>query len=138
MYSVPITTDHLAYTPDISQFRTICHCYKPIFKTTCRIRALSPGKMGVFLLQGTTISICFILQEKLTKNVIRSKSVKTLLKITHMASRKSYLIIIGPNSHKTLTKSEIMSSWSQFKHCSKSLTRPQGIWLLCALIRMKS
>ena len=38
------------------------------------------------------------------------KSVQTLLKITHLASRKSYLVIICPNSYEKLTKSEIKSS----------------------------
>ena len=31
----------------------------------------------------------------------------TLLKITHAASKKSYLIINDPSSHKNLTKNEI-------------------------------
>ena len=47
-----------------------------------------------------------------------SKSVQTLLKITHLAS---YLIIICPNSHEQLTKIKIRSSWSRFEHCSESL-----------------
>ena len=34
---------------------------------------------------------------------------------------QSYLIIICPKSHEMLTISEIMSSWSRFEHCSKSL-----------------
>ena len=35
------------------------------------------------------------------------KSAQTLLRITHLAHRKSYLVIICPNSHEKLTKSEI-------------------------------
>ena len=31
--------------------------------------------------------------------------IHTLLRITHLANRKSYLVIIGPNSHEKLTKS---------------------------------
>ena len=34
--------------------------------------------------------------------------------------RKSYLVIICPNSHGKLTKSEFTSSWSWFEHCSES------------------
>ena len=62
-------------------------------------------------------------------NYQQLKSVRTLLKITRLAYRKSYLVIIC-NSHDQLTKSEIMSSWSQFEHCSKSLVYPIGshIW----------
>ena len=43
-----------------------------------------------------------------------------------LAHRKSYLLIICPNSHEKLTKSEIMSSWSLFEHCSESLVLPIG------------
>ena len=46
-------------------------------------------------------------------------SVRTLLKITLLASRKSYLVIICPNSHEMLTKIKIISSWSRFKDCSE-------------------
>ena len=35
--------------------------------------------------------------------------VRTLLRITHIAHRKSYLVIICPNSHEKLTKSVIRS-----------------------------
>ena len=48
-----------------------------------------------------------------------------IAQFAHLAHRKSYLIIIYPNAHETLTKSEIMSSWSQFEHCLESL-----IWLI--------
>ena len=60
------------------------------------------------------------------------------LKIICLASRKSYLVIIGTNSHEKFTKIEIRSSWSQF--CSESLVRPKGsyIWSLFATIHMKS
>ena len=42
----------------------------------------------------------------------------------------------APNLHEKLTNIEIMSSWSRFKHCSKSLAQPIGIhtfhiWSLC-------
>ena len=39
------------------------------------------------------------------------QSVRTLLRITHLAHRKSYLFIICPKSHEKLTKSEIRSSY---------------------------
>ena len=41
-------------------------------------------------------------------DIIRSswESVRTLLRITRIAHRKSYLVIICPNSHANLTKSE--------------------------------
>ena len=44
-----------------------------------------------------------------------------LCQIAHLAHRKSYLVIICPNSHGKLTKSEIMSSSSRFEHCSEPL-----------------
>ena len=40
-------------------------------------------------------------------NWVKFKSVRTLLRITHLTHRKSYLVIIGPNSQEKLTKSEI-------------------------------
>ena len=48
-----------------------------------------------------------------------SLSVQTLLRITCLANRKSYLVIIDPNADKRLTKSEIMSSWSRFEQLRK-------------------
>ena len=42
-------------------------------------------------------------------------------KFTRLASGKSYMVIIGPNSHDDLTKCEIKSRWSRFNHCSKLL-----------------
>ena len=61
--------------------------------------------------------------EKLTKNNIRQswRRFKTLLKINHLAYRKSYMVTMFTHSHEKLTKIEIMSSWSQFKHCAESL-----------------
>ena len=41
-----------------------------------------------------------------------------------LVRRKSYLLIIFPNSHEKLTKSEIMSIWSRFEHCSELLVLP--------------
>ena len=43
-------------------------------------------------------------------------------------------------AHMKSTKSEIISSWSWFKHCSESLIYPIGshIWSLFAPIHMKS
>ena len=38
---------------------------------------------------------------------VKLESVRTLLKITRLAYRKSYLAIIGPNSHEKLTKYEL-------------------------------
>ena len=48
----------------------------------------------------------------------------TLLEITHLASWKSYLVVICHNSHEKLTK--IRSSWIQFEHSSESLLYPIG------------
>ena len=56
------------------------------------------------------------------------------LKITHLANRKLYLIIIGPNSHENLTKSVIMSSWKQCEHCSKSFVKPPGSHIILIII----
>ena len=41
---------------------------------------------------------------------------QTLLKIIHLVYRKSFLVIICPNSHDKLTKIKIRSSWSRFEH----------------------
>ena len=51
-YMTAHTTYNLAYTTtlEISPKRTICHCNKPVFKTTCLIRALLPGKMVVLVI----------------------------------------------------------------------------------------
>ena len=65
-------------------------------------------------------SFCLLCEDS-TSPLVKFKSVQTLLKITHIAHRKSYLVIICPNSHEKLTKNKIMSSSSQFKHCSESL-----------------
>ena len=64
---------------------------------------------------------------------------KSTFRITHLAHEKSYLVIICPNSHAKLTKSEIRSSSSWFKHCSESFILPIGrhIWSLFAPIHMK-
>ena len=42
-----------------------------------------------------------------------------------------------PHSYEKLIKNEIMSSWSRFEHCSKSLVQPIGshIWSLLASIQ---
>ena len=73
-------------------------------------------------------------------NQVKLYSVRTLLEITHLASWKSYLVIIFPNSHEKLTKIEIRSSWIQFEHSSDSLIYP--IWShICSLfasIHMRS
>ena len=81
------------------------------------------------------------------------ESVRTLLKIIHLASKKSYLVIICPNSHERLTKIKIRSRWSvrtllRMTHlahrksylviiCHNSLemlTKSEIRWLLFALI----
>ena len=64
------------------------------------------------------------------RNKVKFESVRTLLKITHLASRKSYLVIICPNSYEKLTKIEFRSSWTLFEHCSKSLISPIGSHLV--------
>ena len=78
----------------------------------------------------------------MTKSVIRPSwsQVETLLKVTLLASRKSFLVIIYPDSYEKLTKSEIGLSWNWLEHCSKSLIQPQKshIWSLFATIHMKS
>ena len=69
--------------------------------------------------------------EKLTQIVIRSslESVRTLLRITRLVHRKSYLVIIWPISYEKLTKSEIRSSSSRFEHCSQQRSyMMQYIW----------
>ena len=51
-------------------------------------------------------------------NWVKLKSVETLLRITHLAHMKPYLVIMcSHNSYEKVTKSEIWSSWSRFKHC---------------------
>ena len=44
-------------------------------------------------------------------NYVKFKSVRTLLRITHLTHRKSYLVIICPNSHEKLTASVIRSNY---------------------------
>ena len=53
------------------------------------------------------------------RNWVKLKSVRTLLRITCLADRKSYVVIICACSYEKFTKSEIGSS--RFKYCSKSL-----------------
>ena len=43
-------------------------------------------------------------------NDVKLESVQTLLKCTCITSRKSYLIIIGPNVYEKLTNNDIRSS----------------------------
>ena len=45
-----------------------------------------------------------------------------IYEVTHMASRKSSLVNICPNSYEKLTKSVIKPNWNWFEHCSKSLS----------------
>ena len=61
------------------------------------------------------------LQKKRNWNYVKLELVRTLLRITRLVHRKSYLIIILPNSHENFTKNEISSSWSRFEHYSESL-----------------
>ena len=70
----------------------------------------------------------------------KSKSRSIASRITNLSPRKTYLVIILPNSYQKLTKSKIRSSWSRFEHCSKSLISPlwRHIWSLFASIHMKS
>ena len=74
------------------------------------------------------------------RNKVKFESVRTLLRITCLGHRKSNLVIICPNSHKKLIKSEIRSILSRFEHCSESLIYPIGshIWSLLAPIHTKS
>ena len=51
----------------------------------------------------------------------KSKSRSIVSQITNLAYRKTYLVVISPNAYQKLTTSNIRSSWSRFKHCSKSL-----------------
>ena len=44
-------------------------------------------------------------------NYVKLESVRSLLKITRLVYMKSYLAIIGPNSHEMLTKYEIRLSY---------------------------
>ena len=50
-------------------------------------------------------------------NQVKLESVRTLLQITYLTSRKAYLVIICLNSYEKLTKIKIRSSWSRFEHC---------------------
>ena len=54
-------------------------------------------------------------------NQVKLELIQTLLKIIHLASITSYMVIICPNSHDKLTKIKIWSSWSRFEHCSELL-----------------
>ena len=50
----------------------------------------------------------------------KSKSRSIASQITNPAYRKTYLVVISPNAYHRLTTSNIRSSWSRFKLCSKS------------------
>ena len=54
--------------------------------------------------------------DKFTKSEIRT-SWRSLLKITRLAYRKSYLAVIGPNPHEKLTKYEIRQSYHLLQFC---------------------
>ena len=54
-------------------------------------------------------------------NYVNLESIRTLLIITRLTHSKSCLIIIYPNLHEKLIKSEIRSSWTRFEYCSESL-----------------
>ena len=47
--------------------------------------------------------------------LVNLESDRTLIMITHLASRESYMVINIPNSHTKFTKSEIRSGWSRLK-----------------------
>ena len=57
----------------------------------------------------------------------------SIAQITHLASGKSYLVIICHNSHTKLTNIEIRSSWSRFEHCSESrlVSRKSYLIIIC-------
>ena len=79
---------------------------------------------GVFKLFEPKLVASATMINFLTRRLLRScehKAISTLLRITHLAHRKSYLVIICPNSHEKSTKSEIMKHSSRFEHCSESL-----------------
>ena len=62
--------------------------------------------MEIFLNKSTYLPQ-FIWKVDKNWNSVKFNSVRTLLRITHIAHRKSYLVIICPNSPEKLTKSEI-------------------------------
>ena len=70
----------------------------------------------IHLVSGSHIWSFFAQNHMLTKR--KSRSIAS--QITNIASRKSYLVIILPNSYQKLTKSKIRSSWSRFKHRSET------------------
>ena len=90
----------------------------------------------IHLASGSHIWSFFAQNHMLTK----SKSRSIASKITNLASRKSYIVIILPNSYQKLTKSKTRSSWSRFKHCIESLVYPIGshMWSLYVPIHIKS
>ena len=55
------------------------------------------------------------------RNWVKSKSVRSFPRIACLADRKSYVVIMCASSCAKLTNSEIGSSLSRFKYCSKSL-----------------
>ena len=56
------------------------------------------------------------------QNYVKLALVPTLLKFTRLASRKSYLVIIGPKDHDIFTKGVTRSSWNRLEYCSESST----------------
>ena len=63
-------------------------------------------------------------------NQVKLELVQTLPKIIHLASRKSHMVIICPNS-QSWPKSKL--GWIWFEHCSESLIWPLGSHA-CSLI----
>ena len=58
-------------------------------------------------------------QGNFTESIIRSnlESVRTFIKINLLGSRKSYVVIIDPNSHAKLIKSVLrLNNWNWFEN----------------------
>ena len=60
------------------------------------------------------------------QSVCQVRVSSNMLIITHLDYEKSYLVIIVPNAHVSLTKRDIRLSWSSFKHCLKPFVYPLG------------
>ena len=82
-----------------------------------------------FLAIGSRIWSLFVLfhiNSQLKVKLGQLESVRTLLRIARLPIESRIWSLFFPNSHEKLTKSEIMSNWSRFEHCSELLVWPIG------------
>ena len=94
-------------------FSLICH-YLVIFILNC-------PNLTIYESYSPYIYILLVRLHLMKSQNFKVQSENESWRITHLAHRKSYMVIICPNSHEKLTKSEIRSNSSRLENCSESL-----------------